>query len=482
MLAGEQGTGKTTIARYLVGKEPTNNRISTDGIDLYNGLSFIDRETEEWLHGTQGIFQKLVPNKILHYQSLTISRSLLREENTLTDLKANEKTENPEKSSLDKHCSSEFLPANMPLVTDGSAHCSSHVPFLTAKEDSALNDSVHVNNAATLVNLAHVEEEHSEEFDISGSLLQEDDTLTDLKENEKTENQDKSSLERHGSSEFLPANMPLVTDGSAHCSSQVPLMTAKEDSALNDSVHVNNAVTLVNLAHVEEEHSEEVDVSISLPQEEDTLTDLKENEKTENQDKSSLERHGSSEFLPANMPLVTDGSAHCSSHVPLMTAKEDSALNDSVHVNNAATLVNLTHVEEEHSEGESFITSTDDQLPKQKVDISISLLQEEDTWTDLKENEETENQDKSSLERHGSSEFPPANLSLAIDGSAHNGSHVPFMTVKDDDSVHVNDAANLMNLSHVEEDIILKVNLFITSTFDKLPKQSEKNSAKLDGF
>ncbi|CAG2246717.1 unnamed protein product [Mytilus edulis] len=89
---------------------------------------------------------------------------------------------------------------------------------------------------------------------------------------------------------------------------------------------------------------------MSLLQEEDTLPDLKENENTENQDKSSLERHGSSEFQPANMPLVTDGSAHCSSHVPFMTAKEDSALNDSVHVNDAATLMNLSQVAEQHSE------------------------------------------------------------------------------------------------------------------------------------
>lgn len=55
MLAGEQGVGKTTVARYLVGKGPTYIRKSTDGIDLYNGLSFMDHETEEWLHGKQGI-------------------------------------------------------------------------------------------------------------------------------------------------------------------------------------------------------------------------------------------------------------------------------------------------------------------------------------------------------------------------------------------------------------------------------------------
>lgn len=54
MLAGEQGTGKTTIARYLVGKGPTRVRKSTDGIGLYTGLSYMDRETNTWLNGKQG--------------------------------------------------------------------------------------------------------------------------------------------------------------------------------------------------------------------------------------------------------------------------------------------------------------------------------------------------------------------------------------------------------------------------------------------
>lgn len=54
MLAGEPGTGKTTIARFLVGKGPTESRISTDGIDLFKGLSFIDRETDGWVQGKQG--------------------------------------------------------------------------------------------------------------------------------------------------------------------------------------------------------------------------------------------------------------------------------------------------------------------------------------------------------------------------------------------------------------------------------------------
>ncbi|XP_052079742.1 uncharacterized protein LOC127717916 [Mytilus californianus] len=70
MLAGEQGTGKTTIARYLVGKRPTRIRMSTDGIELYNGLSYMDRETKEWLGGK--------PEFSL--EEITVSRSLLRED------------------------------------------------------------------------------------------------------------------------------------------------------------------------------------------------------------------------------------------------------------------------------------------------------------------------------------------------------------------------------------------------------------------
>lgn len=54
MLAGEQGAGKTTLARYLVGKQPTRFRISTDGIELYNGLSYMDRESKNWIGGDQG--------------------------------------------------------------------------------------------------------------------------------------------------------------------------------------------------------------------------------------------------------------------------------------------------------------------------------------------------------------------------------------------------------------------------------------------
>jgi polynucleotide 5'-kinase involved in rRNA processing len=54
MLLGEKGTGKTTVTRFLVGKGPTKVRISTEGIDLYTALAFIDRETDEWLNGKQG--------------------------------------------------------------------------------------------------------------------------------------------------------------------------------------------------------------------------------------------------------------------------------------------------------------------------------------------------------------------------------------------------------------------------------------------
>ncbi|XP_063417516.1 uncharacterized protein LOC134700074 [Mytilus trossulus] len=68
MLAGQQGTGKTTIARYLVGKCPTRIRISTDGIELYNGLSYMDRESKDWLGGHQDF----------SLEEITFSRSLLK--------------------------------------------------------------------------------------------------------------------------------------------------------------------------------------------------------------------------------------------------------------------------------------------------------------------------------------------------------------------------------------------------------------------
>ncbi|XP_071150151.1 uncharacterized protein [Mytilus edulis] len=68
MLVGEQGTGKTTIARYLVGKEATKIRLSTDGIELYNGLSFMDVENHYWFDGPQAFSM----------EDLTLSRSLLQ--------------------------------------------------------------------------------------------------------------------------------------------------------------------------------------------------------------------------------------------------------------------------------------------------------------------------------------------------------------------------------------------------------------------
>jgi hypothetical protein len=38
----------------LVVEGPTKVRVSIEGIDLYSALAFIDRETDEWLHGKQG--------------------------------------------------------------------------------------------------------------------------------------------------------------------------------------------------------------------------------------------------------------------------------------------------------------------------------------------------------------------------------------------------------------------------------------------
>lgn len=54
VLCGEPGTGKTSIAKYLSGKQPNRFRMSTDGKQLYTGLAYIDIETDEWLCGQQG--------------------------------------------------------------------------------------------------------------------------------------------------------------------------------------------------------------------------------------------------------------------------------------------------------------------------------------------------------------------------------------------------------------------------------------------
>ncbi|CAG2246719.1 unnamed protein product [Mytilus edulis] len=92
MLAGEQGTGKTTIARYLIGKGSTRIRVSTDGIELYNGLSFIDRETEEWMHGKQDFT----------LSDIAISRSLRQSEDTSIFLKDKDKTSEKDSWSEDE--------------------------------------------------------------------------------------------------------------------------------------------------------------------------------------------------------------------------------------------------------------------------------------------------------------------------------------------------------------------------------------------
>ncbi|CAC5384010.1 unnamed protein product [Mytilus coruscus] len=82
MLAGEQGTGKTTIARYLVEKQPTRIRMSTDGIELYNGLSYMDYEENVWLGGKQDF----------SLEEIIISRSLLKEDETTKSCKIQDKT------------------------------------------------------------------------------------------------------------------------------------------------------------------------------------------------------------------------------------------------------------------------------------------------------------------------------------------------------------------------------------------------------
>ncbi|XP_063417526.1 uncharacterized protein LOC134700086 [Mytilus trossulus] len=93
MLAGEQGTGKTTIARYLVGKRPTRFRMSTDGIELYNGLSYMDIEKKEWLGGEQDF----------SLEEITVSRSLLQEDKRKKNIKLQDRSS----TSQDLSCMTE---------------------------------------------------------------------------------------------------------------------------------------------------------------------------------------------------------------------------------------------------------------------------------------------------------------------------------------------------------------------------------------
>ncbi|XP_076087934.1 uncharacterized protein LOC143058344 [Mytilus galloprovincialis] len=82
MFAGKQGTGKTTIARYLVGKQPTKFRMSTDGIELYNGLSYMDTESKLWLGGQQDF----------SLEEITFSRSLLKGVKSMKTIKSDDTT------------------------------------------------------------------------------------------------------------------------------------------------------------------------------------------------------------------------------------------------------------------------------------------------------------------------------------------------------------------------------------------------------
>ncbi|CAG2252824.1 unnamed protein product [Mytilus edulis] len=90
MLAGEQGTGKTTIARYLVGRRPTRFRMSTDGIELYNGLSYMDLESKEWICGEQVY---ITINFRVFLEDITVCRSLSKEDKMTKSVKLDDTTQ-----------------------------------------------------------------------------------------------------------------------------------------------------------------------------------------------------------------------------------------------------------------------------------------------------------------------------------------------------------------------------------------------------
>ncbi|XP_071150137.1 putative ankyrin repeat protein RF_0381 [Mytilus edulis] len=105
MLVGEHGTGKTTIARYLVGKSPTKPKVkSTDGIELTNGLSYIDRATKTWLVGEQDF----------SLEEVTTSRSLLHKVRIQKSVHATPTT----KHTVDTHKHESFQTSGKNVIPD----------------------------------------------------------------------------------------------------------------------------------------------------------------------------------------------------------------------------------------------------------------------------------------------------------------------------------------------------------------------------
>lgn len=144
IIAGEQDNDKTIVARFLVGKGPTKNRISTGGIDVCNGLFYIDHKTEEWLYGKQDFT----------LSEIAISRSIRQEDNASTQLK-----ENVNKAHLDKFSPGRLTYFVMATDIGGSEGCSSYASFVTAAQ--YLTYSVPVNNDAIQMSSVTDEEEHS---------------------------------------------------------------------------------------------------------------------------------------------------------------------------------------------------------------------------------------------------------------------------------------------------------------------------------
>ncbi|VDI23309.1 Hypothetical predicted protein [Mytilus galloprovincialis] len=144
MLAGEQGTGKTTLARYLVGKQPTRFRISTDGIELYNGLSYMDRESKDWLGGLQDF----------SLEDITVSRSLLKEDkirkpyevddtlSTKQDIPFEPQTMVlPGSKRNPRHNSNNTLTSD--ITPEGSEHIDFHLQEITSNTSNLQEDLTH---------------------------------------------------------------------------------------------------------------------------------------------------------------------------------------------------------------------------------------------------------------------------------------------------------------------------------------------------
>ncbi|CAC5383627.1 unnamed protein product [Mytilus coruscus] len=276
MLAGEPGTGKTTIARYLVGKGPTESRISTDGIDLYNGLSFIDRAAEEWMNGKQDFT----------LEDVVISRSLRQNHTTSTKPKDDGKQTHEAKHIPERLTDRQNFPDARISVPGESVNLNAST-YMATKEPLSLENLVLYVRDETQKDVLPVEEENKrdasfvttayneplptqntnmrskhinkiedftlEDVVISRSLRQNHTTSTKPKDDGKQTHEDKHIPERLAHRQNFPDARISVPNESGNLSAYT-YMATKEQLSLENLVLYVRDETQKDVLPVEEEN------------------------------------------------------------------------------------------------------------------------------------------------------------------------------------------------------------------------------------